>query len=283
MALALGKGFMAAGLVAPEQVLVSAPSDTNLVHWRQFNASTTHINSDVIRKCDVIFLAVKPHLFPGVIKSWEEEAKGEVHQDGTTAMNEEEIDAPHFLSQDPKLFISVMAGVTTKTLYDCLSSIVTKPRIVRANPNTPAMVGCGASAFSLGQGATFDDANLTKQLLGSVGLCELIPESQQNAFTGLAASGPAYIYTILEGLADGGVRCGLPRDVAVKFAAQMTMGAAKMSLDSGKHTGQLKDEVTSPGGTTIRAVQVMEKAGIRGIMMDAVQASTDRANELGKN
>ena len=84
-------------------------------------------------------------------------------------------------------------------------------------------------------GATLDDANLTKQLLGSVGLCELIPESQQNAFTGLAASGPAYIYTILEGLADGGVRCGLPRDVAVKFAAQMTMGAAKMSLDSGKH------------------------------------------------
>ena len=82
-------------------------------------------------------------------------------------------------------------------------------------------------------GATIDDANLTKQLLGSVGLCELIPESQQNAFTGLAASGPAYIYTILEGLADGGVRCGLPRNVAIKMAAQMTLGAAKMSLDSG--------------------------------------------------
>ena len=85
------------------------------------------------------------------------------------------------------------------------------------------------------KGATSDDSNLTKQLLGSVGLCELIPESQQNAFTGLAASGPAYIYTILEGLADGGVRCGLPRDVAVKFAAQMTLGAAKMSLDSGNY------------------------------------------------
>ena len=85
-------------------------------------------------------------------------------------------------------------------------------------------------------GATSEDSNLTKQLLGSVGLCELIPESQQNAFTGLAASGPAYIYTILEGLADGGVRCGLPRDVAVKFAAQMTLGAAKMSLDSGNYS-----------------------------------------------
>ena len=88
-------------------------------------------------------------------------------------------------------------------------------------------------------GATMDDANLTRQLLGSVGICELIPESQQNAFTGLAASGPAYVYTILEGLADGGVRCGLPRNVAVKFAAQMTLGAAKMSLESGKYNNQL--------------------------------------------
>ena len=187
MALALGKGFMAAGLVSPDQVsflyscskcnlqkysifllldlaiillfiffkvLASAPSDNNLVQWRQFNASTTHINSDVIRKCDVIFLAVKPHLFPGVIKAWQNEAKGNIHQDGTTAINEEEngSNAPHFLSSDPKLFISVMAGVTTKTLYDSLSSVVTNPRIIRANPNTPAMVGCGASAFSLGIG-----------------------------------------------------------------------------------------------------------------------------------
>ena len=136
------------------QVFASAPSDNNLVHWRQLNASTTHINSDIIRNCDVIFLAVKPHLFPGVIKAWQNEVKGDINQDSTTAMNEEEgeSNAPHFLSQDPKLFISVMAGVTTKTLYDCLSSIVTNPRIIRANPNTPAMVGCGASAFSLGAG-----------------------------------------------------------------------------------------------------------------------------------
>ena len=124
------------------------------MHWRQFNAATTHINSDVIRSCDVIFLAVKPHLFPGVIKSWQEEVKGNLHQDGTIAMSEEDVgvNAPHFLSQDPKLFISVMAGVTTSTLYDSLSSVVTNPRIIRANPNTPAMVGCGASAFSLGKG-----------------------------------------------------------------------------------------------------------------------------------
>ena len=125
-----------------------------MVHWRQLNATTTHINSDVIRSCDVIFLAVKPHLFPGVIETWQQEVKGALNKDGTTAMNEEDdgLNAPHFLSQDPKLFISVMAGVTTKKLYDSLSSLVTNARVIRANPNTPAMVGCGASAFSLGKG-----------------------------------------------------------------------------------------------------------------------------------
>lgn len=154
MALALAKGFMAAGLVAPDQVLASAPSDTNLVHWRQLNASTTHVNSDIIRSCDVIFLSVKPHLFSGVIETWQEEVKGNLKQDGTVTMNEEDagLSAPHFLSQDPKLFISVMAGVTTKKLHDSLSSVVINPRVIRANPNTPAMVGCGASAFSLGKG-----------------------------------------------------------------------------------------------------------------------------------
>lgn len=99
----------------------------------------------------------------------------------------------------------------------------------------------------------------------------------------MAGSGPAYIYTIIEALSDGGVRMGLPRQLASRFAAQMTMGAAKMALESGKHTGQLKDEVTSPGGTTIRGIQVMERAGVRGAIMDAVQASAERAMELGGN
>lgn len=121
-----------------------------------------------------------------------------------------------------------------------------------------------------------------RQLLNSVGLCECIPESQQDAFTGLVTSGPAYIYTIIEGLSDGGVRMGLPRALSARFASQMVLGAAKMSLESGKHTGQLKDEVTSPGGTTIRGIQVLDRAGVRGILMDAVQASAERAQELGR-
>ena len=116
----------------------------------------------------------------------------------------------------------------------------------------------------------------------SVGMCEMVPESQQDAVCGLSGSGPAFVYTLIEGLADGGVCQGLPRELAIKFAAQTVMGAAKMVLETGKHTGQLKDEVTSPGGTTIRGIQVLDRAGVRGTLMDAVQASTERARELGR-
>merc|ERR1711860_332284 len=127
-----------------------------------------------------------------------------------------------------------------------------------------------------------EDGDVIKRLFSSVGLCEEVPEYQQDAFTGMAGSGPAYIYTIIEALSDGGVRMGLPRALATKFAAQMTMGAAKMVLESGKHTGQLKDEVTSPGGTTIRGIAALEKGGVRGSIMEAVQASAERAKELGE-
>merc|ERR1712086_535326 len=167
-----------------------------------------------------------------------------------------------------------MAGIQMKTLAGSLKTIADSPRIIRVHPNTPAMVGTGCSVISIGEGSNEEDANVVKQLLTSVGLCEQVPEYQQDAFTGMAGSGPAYIYTIIEALSDGGVRMGLPRALATQFAA-------KMVLESGKHPGQLKDEVTSPGGTTIRALQVMERGGIRGIMMDAVQASAERAAELG--
>lgn len=264
MALALGKGFMASGLVSPNQVYASAPSDTNLCLWRQLGAQTTHTNADVIMNCDIIFLAVKPHIYPQAIIELQSSS-----EDG-------------FITKDDKLFVSVMAGITLDTLSSTLKKIVENPRIIRAHPNTPATVGCGCAVYTLGDGATREDGEIVKRLFNSVGICEQVPEYQQDAFTGMAGSGPAYIYTIIEALSDGGVRMGLPRNVASKFAAQMTMGAAKMALESGKHTGQLKDETTSPGGTTIRGIQVMEKAGVRGAMMEAVQVSAERAAELGK-
>lgn len=278
MAIALGQGFMAAGLISPSQVLASAPSDTNLTFWRQLGARTTHANAEIVRTCDVIFLAVKPHILPQVVGQWQEEVR-----QGSDDVSDVSADhPPTFLCPDSKLFVSVLAGATTDSLYERLSSVVPNPRIVRVNPNTPAMLGCGASGFSLGRNATEEDSDLVRRLLSSVGLCEMIPESQQDAFTGLVTSGPAYVYTLIEGLADGGVRMGLPRRLANTFAAQMVLGAAKMCLETGKHTGQLKDEVTSPGGTTIRGIQVIDRAGVRGTLMDAVQASAERATELGR-
>lgn len=264
MALALANGFISSGLITPSQILASAPSDNNLKTWREFKANTTHDNKEIVQKCDFIFLAVKPHIFPIVLRNLREN-----------------LGAGEFITTESKLFISIMAGTKMETLAGNLRTIVESPRIIRVHPNTPAMVGQGCSVYSIGEGASTEDGQVVKQLFSSVGLCEQVPESQQDAFTGMAGSGPAYIYTIIEALSDGGVRMGLPRNLATTFAAQMTLGAAKMVLESGKHTGQLKDEVTSPGGTTIRAIHAMERAGIRGIMMDAVQASAERATELG--
>lgn len=265
MATALIKGFVSSGLVSATNVVVSAPSDRNLAYHRDLGCHTTHNNVEVIEKAAIVFFAVKPHLFPVVMKNLKENCQ----------LNEKPI------TTESKLYVSIMAGIKMNTLLEDLKTVVEGARIIRVHNNTPAMVGAGCSVFSTGEGATKEDAKVVTDLLSSVGLCERVPESQQDAFTGMAGSGPAYIYTIIEALSDGGVRQGLPRELATKFAAQMTMGAAKMVLESGKHPGQLKDEVTSPGGTTIRALHVMEKAGIRGIMMDAVQASAERATELG--
>jgi len=275
MAMALAKGFMADGLVSPSQVFASAPSDRNLALWRQLGATTSNRNTDVIKAADVIFLAVKPHIFPAVVSGW-------VNEVGTPSDASADV-VPSFLCQDSKLFISVMAGLNSQKLYESLSKFIPNPRVIRVTPNTPSLVGCGAAAVSLCQGASQEDGELIKQLLSSVGIVEVIPERLHDAVTGVSGSGPAYIYTIIEGLADGGVCQGLPRDLAIKFAAQTVMGAAKMVLETGSHTGQLKDEVTSPGGTTIRGIQVIDRAGVRGTLMDAVQASAQRAKELGEN
>lgn len=233
MALALAKGFISSQSLEPQQIWASAPSDRNLVVWRQeLNCHTTNDNSEVFKKCDIIFLSTKPHIFPKMMN----EVK-----DSLTAIENES-----------KLYVSVMAGIQMETLSGYLKTIAASPRVIRVHPNTPALVGAGCSVFTAGEGvskynysfceentrfcftgSTDADCQVVRRLLQSVGLCEMVPEYQQDAFTGMAGSGPAYIYTIIEALSDGGVRMGLPRDLATRFAAQMTMGAAKMVLETG--------------------------------------------------
>lgn len=178
-----------------------------------------------------------------------------------------------------KLVISIAAGITLSALESAVSKNF---RIIRAMPNTPALVGKGAAGFCLGTHTTAEDAVSAQALLGAVGLAVQVPEKLMDAVTGLSGSGPAYIYVVIDALADGGVRAGIPRADAVKLAAQTVFGAAAMVLETGDHPAVLKDMVTSPGGTTIAGLAELERLGLRSALIEAVGAAVHRAAELGK-
>jgi pyrroline-5-carboxylate reductase len=177
-----------------------------------------------------------------------------------------------------QLIVSIAAGITLRQLAEGLGS---ERRLVRVMPNTPCLVGASAAGYSPGEAATADDLALVDRLLNAVGQAFRLPESLLDAVTGLSGSGPAFVYVMIEALSDGGVRVGLPRNVATALAAQTVFGAAKMVLETGTHTGVLKDMVASPGGTTIAGLHALERGGLRAALMDAVEAATQRARELG--
>jgi pyrroline-5-carboxylate reductase len=255
MAQALARGFVAAGLLEGKQVLAADPVPAALDAFCRFlpDAKRLADNRAVVAGADVIFLAVKPQNVTSVI----ENLRGHV--------------------PPGKLFVSIVAGARIKSLAQPLGS----ERIIRVMPNTPCLVGMSASAYSLGAGATAADGQLVATLLGAVGKVFAVDEKLLDAVTGLSGSGPAFVYVMIEALSDGGVRMGLPRDVATQLAAQTLKGAAEMVLTSGEHPAALKDRVTSPGGTTIAGLQALETGGLRAALMNAVEAATRRANELG--
>ena len=179
-----------------------------------------------------------------------------------------------------KLVVSIAAGVTLGELEAMLGG---GRRVVRVMPNTPCQVGSGASAYALGAWATEDDSALVKEILSAVGICVgPLPERLLDAVTGLSGSGPAYVALVIEALADGGVLCGLSRDVALTLAAQTVVGTARLVLEAGLHPAQLKDMVASPGGTTIEGLQVLEDRGLRAALIDAVEAATLKSRALGQ-
>ncbi len=178
-----------------------------------------------------------------------------------------------------RLYLSIAAGLT---LADLESWLGDEARVIRSMPNTPALVGTGAAAFSRGSKATEEDAATARSILGAVGTADEVAEKLLDAVTGLSGSGPAYVYTIIEALADGGVLMGLPRAAALRLAAQTVAGAAQMVLETGKHPAPLRDEVTSPGGTTIAGLEQLEAHGLRNALIQAVRKATERATELGK-
>lgn len=183
-----------------------------------------------------------------------------------------------FLSRK-KLLVSIAAGVKLKDLQEWAGH----SRFIRVMPNTPSAVGAAASVLSLGGGATEQDGDLIAEVFGSIGKTWKADEKYFDAVTGLSGSGPAYIYLAIEALADGGVAAGLPRELALGLASQTVLGAASMACHTGKHPGQLKDDVTSPGGTTIAGVHELEKGGFRGILMNAVLAAAKRSREFSQS
>ncbi len=217
-------------------------------------------NAAAAEGADAVVIAVKPQQAAGVL----EELRGHV--------------APG------ALVVSVLAGVTTDAVRAALD--VADPArgaevaVVRAMPNTPALVDEGATALAGGAGT--DDAHLAlaRQMFESVGIVEVVPEVMMDAVTGLSGSGPAYIYMVIEALTDGGVKQGLPRPQARRLAAQTVFGAAKLAIETGQHPAILRDEVTTPGGTAIAAVAELERHGLRTVLINAVATATARSREL---
>ena len=257
MATALARGFVSAGLLDAESVLASDPSEESR---RQFAAEVpgATVESDnrlVVPMADVVVLAVKPQLMAEALK--------DIHQP---------------LRSDA-LVVSIAAGVTLARLTDDLPD---GQRIVRVMPNTPCLVGRGICCYSPGRGVSGGDAQLVAQLLSSVGVAYEVPEEQLDAVTGLSGSGPAFVYTMIEALTEGGVAMGLPAKLAAELAARTVSGGAEMVLATGEAPAVLRDRVISPGGTTLAGLAVLEAGGFSQVVVDAVSAAARRSAELGQ-
>ena len=254
MGTALLKGIVTRGVCSAEEIAISDPSPAAL---SQATAAVPGVltavsNVEAARDADVILLCVKPA--------------------GIVPLIESLGDLPS------KLLISIAAGITLSSM----EAAAEHHRVIRVMPNTPALIGKGAAAFSPGKDATAADCQIAERLLSAVGISIRVPEKLLDAVTGLSGSGPAYIYTVIEALADGGVAEGLTKDQALQLAAQTVAGAAEMVLQTGQHPAVLRDQVTSPGGTTIAGLAVLESKGLRSALIEAVRTAARRSRELGQ-
>jgi pyrroline-5-carboxylate reductase len=257
MAEAMIRGLVRGNHVSADRIAASDPRQERLDELRtEYGIQVTMHNREVVQRCGLIVLSVKPQIMDKVLRD-----VGDQIKPGT-------------------LVVSVAAGVDTETIEEAVPEGV---RVVRAMPNTPAMVGAGATAISPGKHASEADLATAKAMFDAVGITVVLDESLLDAVTGLSGSGPAYIFLILEALADAGVKVGLSRRNAQRLAAQTVMGSAKLLLETDEHPGRLKDMVTSPGGTAIAGLHTLEEGGLRTTLINAVETATKRARELGRH
>jgi len=253
---ALIAGLLKAGLAAPNQVQATDILPERLTFLKErYQIKTGSDNRAAAAWGDMLVLSVEPQILDEVL--------GEIRRD----------------VRPGTLILSVAAGYPIARVASGLSP---QAHIVRAMPNTPSWVGAGVAALSVGPGVTEEEAKLARQLFESVGMVVMVEERLMDAVTGLSGSGPAYVYLIVEALADGGVKAGLSRQAAQLLATQTVLGAARMVIESGEHPASLKDRVASPGGTTIAGLQKLEDGKLRATLMAAVEAAVKRSKELAE-
>jgi pyrroline-5-carboxylate reductase len=256
MAEALIRGLVKpVGSVAPEHIFASDISQErlNLLN-KKYGINIFQDNSVVVKAAEVLVLAVKPQVIHKVLQQI----------------------SPYI--DENKLIISIAAGVN----IDNIQNLLKPARIVRTMPNIAALVHAAMTALSPGKYATEDDLQLSKEIFSAVGETAVVEEKLMDAVTGLSGSGPSYIFQIINGLADAGIKVGFSRDIALKLALQTVYGSAKMVIETGEHPMKLRDMVTSPGGTSINGIYELERGGLTATLINAVEAATRRSEELGK-
>lgn len=255
MAEALIGGVIAANLCAPDQIWATDPVAARLETLkRQYGIRVGQSNREAVLWADIVVLAVKPQVLDAVVSNMAAEIKA-------------------------SLVLSVAAGISIRSIAERCGA---GTRIIRAMPNTPAMVREGMTAIAIGAGVSDAEVAAARTIFESVGKVIAVEERLMDAVTGLSGSGPAYVFLAIEALADGGVKVGLPRATAELLAGQTVLGAAKMILETGEHPARLKDRVASPGGTTIAGLHRLEAGGLRATLIDAVETATKRSQELGR-
>ena len=247
-------GAIKAGIVEPCDVYVSDFSKVITDKYKAMGCNVVNSNKELGEAVDILQVAVKPQYAESALKELGD-------------------------SMDGKAMISIMAGLTTETIREMTDGDF---RLLRLMPNTPALVGAGAFALDSDTDLTDEEKEFAQKLFESLGIVEWMPEHLIDTACGLSGAGPAYIYIVIEALADGAVAEGLPRKTAMNLAAQTVMGAAKMVLETGEHPDYLKDQVCSPGGNTIVGIRTLEEHGVRGAFIDTVVKATERSRELGK-
>lgn len=253
MGKAMLNGIIGSGLIAPKNVFVfDTNTEVTAALKKELGINVAISAGDLVKKCDAVIFALKPYVIGNVL----DEVKAQV---GKT------------------IIISIAAGVTIERLSNHLNKTA---KIIRVMPNTPALVGEGMAALAPNDKVTQAEAEAANAVFNSFGKAELVEEEMIDVVCGLSGSGPAFVYMFIEALADGAVLEGMPRAMAYKFAAQTVLGSAKMVLETGEHPGKLKDNVSSPGGTTIEGVAALEEKGFRSAAIDAVVAATEKSRDM---